>query len=100
MRRLLHTTNTTIHLSMICSSCNRICLSYQYHSTKSINICWHTAEMLEYHNGQVAIHPTKHDKLVIALRTAVENGEGMLDKDATSYDDLFDAFRSSLMFWH
>jgi hypothetical protein len=56
--------------------------------------------MLKYHNGQVAIHPTKHDKLVIALRTAVENGEGMLDKDATSYDDLFDAFRSSLMFWH
>jgi hypothetical protein len=56
----------------------------------------HCKEMLEYHNGQVAIH----DKLVIALRTAVENGEGMLDKDATSHDDLFDAFRSSLMFWH
>jgi hypothetical protein len=60
----------------------------------------HCKEMLEHHNGQVAIHPTKHDKLVIALRTAVENGEGMLDKDATSHDDLFDAFRSSLMFWH
>jgi hypothetical protein len=39
-------------------------------------------------------------QLVIALRTAVENGEGMLDKDATSHDDLFDAFRLSLMFWH
>jgi hypothetical protein len=32
--------------------------------------------------------------------TTVENGEGMLDKDATSHDDLFDAFRLSLQFWH
>lgn len=47
----------------------------------------------------VAINP-KFGKLVTALRTAVENGEGMLDKDATSHDDLFDAFRMSLMFWH
>ncbi|HET7284720.1 MAG TPA: hypothetical protein VFI70_08540 [Nitrososphaeraceae archaeon] len=27
------------------------------------------------------------------MRTAVEKGEGMLDKEATSYDDIFDAFR-------
>jgi hypothetical protein len=59
----------------------------------------HCKEMIEYHNGQVAIHP-KHNKLIISLRTAVENGEGMLDKDATSHDDLFDAFRLSLQFWH
>lgn len=32
------------------------------------------------------------------LRTAIENGEGMLNKDATSHDDLFDAFRLSLEF--
>jgi hypothetical protein len=30
------------------------------------------------------------------LRTAIENGEGMLNKGATSHDDLFDAFRLSL----
>jgi hypothetical protein len=54
---------------------------------------------LEYRNGLMAIHP-KYNKLITALRTAVENGEGMLDKDATSHDDLFDAFRLSLMFWH
>ena len=30
----------------------------------------------------------------------VENGEGMLDKEATSHDDLFDSFRLSLIFWH
>jgi len=56
-------------------------------------------EMLEYQNGMVAINP-KHNKLIIALRTAVENGEGSLDKEATSHDDLFDSFRMSLMFWH
>ena len=55
--------------------------------------------MLEYQNGMVAIH-LRHNKLLIALRTAVENGEGMLDKEATSHDDCFDAFRLSLMFWH
>lgn len=56
-------------------------------------------EMLEYQNGQVAIHP-RFSKLITSLRTAVENGEGSLDKDATSHDDLLDAFRLSLMFWH
>ena len=52
----------------------------------------HAKEMLEYKNGQVVINP-KFTKLITALRTAVENGEGMLD-------DLMDAFRMSLMFWH
>ena len=56
-------------------------------------------EVLEYQNGMVAIHP-KHNKLITALRTAVENGEGSLDKEATSHDDLFDSFRLSLMFWY
>jgi hypothetical protein len=59
----------------------------------------HTKEMLEYHKGSVAIHP-RFTKLITTLRTAVENGEGVLDKDATSHDDLFDSFRLSLMFWH
>ena len=29
-----------------------------------------------------------------------ENGEGSLDKEATSHDDLFDSFCLSLQFWH
>jgi len=58
----------------------------------------HCKELLEYQNGMVAIHP-KHNKLITSLRTAVENGEGSLDKEATSHDDCFDAFRLSLMFW-
>ena len=48
--------------------------------------------MVEYQNGMVAIHP-RHNKLLIGLRTAVENGEGMLDKEAIGL-----AFRLSLMF--
>ena len=60
----------------------------------------HCKELLEYQNGMVVIHPTKHTKLITALRTAVEYGEGSLDKEATSHDDLFDAFRMSLQFWH
>ena len=63
------------------------------------NMLAHCKALLEYQNGMVAIHP-QHNKLLIALKIAVENGEGMLDKDATSHDDLFDAFRMSLQFWH
>jgi hypothetical protein len=63
------------------------------------NMLAHCKEMLEYHNGNVAIHP-RHTKLITELRTAVENGEGSLDKEATSHDDLFDAFGMSLQFWH
>jgi conjugal transfer/entry exclusion protein len=63
------------------------------------NMLAHVKELLEYQNGMVAIHP-RHNKLIISLRTAVENGEGSLDKEATSHDDLFDSFRLSLMFLH
>jgi hypothetical protein len=59
----------------------------------------HCKELLEYRNGYVAINP-KYRKLITALRTAVENGEGVLDKGAISRDDLFDAFKLSLRFWH
>ena len=66
---------------------------------KHMSMLAHSKEMLEYQNGQVAIHP-RFNKLITALRTAVENGEGYLDKEATSHDDLFDSFRLSLQFWH
>lgn len=41
--------------------------------------------------GNLAINP-KFGKLIPALRTAVDN-EGTLDKEATSYNDIFDAYR-------
>ena len=46
----------------------------------------------------IAINP-RFDKLIIALRTAVDNEE-TLDKEATSFDDIFDAFRLTLEFDH
>jgi|RhiMethySRZTD1v2_1073278.scaffolds.fasta_scaffold1475850_2 hypothetical protein len=59
----------------------------------------HFKQMWEHEGDAVAINPV-HSKLITALRTAVENGEGMLDKEATSHEDLFDAFRMTLQFWH
>jgi DNA-binding transcriptional regulator LsrR (DeoR family) len=41
---------------------------------------------------KIAINPDRFDLLTIALRTAVDN-DGTLDKKATSYNDIFDAFR-------
>jgi hypothetical protein len=57
----------------------------------------HTKKVLEYNVGSITINP-RFDKLTTSLRTAVENGEGLLDKEATSYDDIFDALRMSLLF--
>lgn len=57
----------------------------------------HSKQLMEYKNGKVAINP-RHNKLITALRTALEKGEGSLDKDVTSFDHLFDSFRLSLMF--
>jgi hypothetical protein len=53
---------------------------------------------LERDVGDVAINSI-FDKLIISLRTAVEKGEGMLDKEVTSYDDVFDAFRLAMMMY-
>jgi hypothetical protein len=44
-------------------------------------------------------NPDKFDKLITALRTAVDN-DGVLDKESTSYNDIFDAFRLALKFYH
>ena len=49
--------------------------------------------------GTIAINPDKFDKLITSLRTAVDN-DGVLDKEATSYNDIFDAFRLALKFYH
>jgi hypothetical protein len=47
----------------------------------------------------IAINPDKVDKLITSLRIAVDN-DGVLDKEAaTSYNDIFDAFRLALKFY-
>ena len=59
----------------------------------------HCKMIFEKDGGRIAINPDKFDKLVTALRTPVDN-DGTLDKEATSYNDIFDAFRLALKFYH
>jgi hypothetical protein len=59
----------------------------------------HCKMILENEGGRIAINPDRFDKLITALRTAVDN-DGTLDKEATSYNDIFDAFRLALKFYH
>jgi terminase large subunit-like protein len=57
----------------------------------------HCKMLLEHDGGRIAINPDRFDKLITALGTAVDN-DGVLDKEATSYNDTFDAFRLALKF--
>jgi hypothetical protein len=59
----------------------------------------HCKMILERDGGRIAINPDKFDKLATSLRTAVDV-DGTLDKEATSYNDIFDAFRLTLKFYH
>jgi hypothetical protein len=58
----------------------------------------HCKMILEDDGGRIAINQDKFDKLITGLRTAVDN-DGTLDKEATSYNDIFDAFRLALKFY-
>jgi hypothetical protein len=58
----------------------------------------HCKMILEHESRKIAINPDKFDKLITALRTAVDN-VGTLDKESTSYNDIFDAFRLALKFY-
>jgi hypothetical protein len=66
-------------------------------STEHRSMLGNCKMLLERDGGYIAINP-KFDKLITSLRTAVEN-DGVLDKEATSYDDVFDAFRLALHFY-
>jgi hypothetical protein len=55
----------------------------------------HSKELLEYERPLVAINP-KFDKLITALRTAISDDLGKLDKEQTSYHNVLDAFRLAL----
>jgi hypothetical protein len=58
----------------------------------------HCKMILEQEPGKIAINPDKFDKLITSLCTTVDN-DGTLDKEATSYNDIFDAFRLALKFY-
>jgi hypothetical protein len=55
----------------------------------------HCKMLLE--RGYIAINPS-FDKLIISLRTAVAE-ENILDKETTSYADVFDAYRLALKYY-
>ena len=59
----------------------------------------HCKMILEHEHRKIAINPDKFDKLITSLRIAVDN-DGILDKESTSYNDIFDAFRLALKFYH
>jgi hypothetical protein len=60
----------------------------------------HCKMIFEADGGRkIAINPDRFDKLITPLRTAVDN-DGTLDKGSTSYNDIFDAFRLALKFYH
>src|ERR671929_1555718 len=62
-------------------------------------ILGHCKMIVEDDRGKIAINPDKFDKLITSLRTAVDN-DGTLDKESTSYNDIFDAFRLALKFYN
>ena len=59
----------------------------------------HCKMILEKDGGRIAINPDRFDKMITSLRTAVDI-DGTLNKEATSYNDIFDAFRLALKFYH
>ena len=54
--------------------------------------------ILEYEPRKIPINQDKFGKLITALRTVVDN-DGVLNKESTSYNDIFDAFRLALKFY-
>ena len=64
-------------------------------STEGKNMIMHTKELLEFEEPLIAINP-KFDKLITALRTAISDDLGKLDKEQTSYHNVLDAFRLGL----
>jgi hypothetical protein len=68
-------------------------------STEHKSMLGNCKMLLERDGGYLAINPKKFDKLITSLRTAVEYNDGILDKEATSYDDIFDAFRLAMCYY-
>jgi hypothetical protein len=67
-------------------------------STQGSKMLQHAKSLVEDNDNLLLIHKS-FDKLLTSLRTAVAN-EYKLDKEATSYHDILDAFRLSLQFYN
>ena len=66
-------------------------------NTAAKDMLMHCKELLEYDDDRpiLSINP-RFNKLITALRTATSDDLGKLDKEATSYDNILDAFRLAL----
>lgn len=69
-----------------------------------VSFAKHGSQMLQHakalmDEGLIAIDKHRFNKLLIGLRTASAD-EYKLDKEHTSYDDIVDSFRLSLMFYN
>jgi hypothetical protein len=74
----------------------------QFMKVQPVNFNQEHKEMLGHckmllERGYIAINPA-FDKLITSLRTAVAE-ENILDKESTSYCDVFDAYRLSLKYY-
>jgi hypothetical protein len=74
----------------------------QYMKVEPVNFNQEHKEMLGHcklflEKGYIAINPI-FDKLITSLRTAVAE-EHILDKESTSYPDIFDAYRLALKYY-
>ena len=57
----------------------------------------HCKMIPEGDGGKTAINSDRFDKLIYFIKDCLDN-DGVLDKEATSYNDIFDAFRLALTF--
>jgi hypothetical protein len=67
-------------------------------STEATSMLARTKSLLEDKERLLAISP-EFSKLIASLKTAITDDRGRLDKEATLYNDIFDAFRLSLKFY-
>jgi hypothetical protein len=75
----------------------------RYMKVEPVNFNQEHKEMLGHcklflEKSYIAINPA-FDKLIISLRTAVAE-ENILDKESTSFSDIFDAYRLALKYYH
>jgi hypothetical protein len=92
--------NKVTILRILSSKCiSTTVISTFYDDIEHKAILGHCKLILESEGRRIAINPDRFDKLITALRKAVDN-DGTLDKEATSYNDMLDAFRLALKFYH
>ena len=66
-------------------------IPYNFGAGGGRDLLWHTKELLEYQSRPLIGINEKFVELTTALRTAISDNTGRLDKNSTSYDDILDS---------